>query len=124
LAVAKRAVWLGLAGRRPIGGFFFAPTLFLERATVDDNTYTVRSGIWGMTAANQIELNKLKQVTITVEETRGRRGRKTKSTYLVCQNQDGTTTKLSANNDVTRAAAQCFLAKVEERGVPVIDQQY
>lgn len=99
----------------PLAAIFFAPTLFLERVTLDDNTYSVRSGIWGMTAAHQVELSKLKQVTIQVEETRGRRGRKSKSTYLVCENQDSSITKLSANNDVTRAAATHFLEKVEQR---------
>lgn len=103
----------------PLATLFFAPTLFLERVTLDDNTYTVRSGIWGMTASHQVDLSKLKYVAITTEENRGRRGRTTTSTYLICNNQDGSVQKLSVNNDVTRAGAPHFLAKIAARGVPV-----
>ena len=133
-AIAGPAGWLlrrsserfgwGLLILGPLAAIGLAPSLFMESATLDDNTYKVRSGFWGMTASQDIELSKLKTVTITTEERRGRRGRKTKSNYLVCEFQDGTTTKLSANNDVTRAAASHFVDKISARGITVNDQQW
>lgn len=108
----------------PLAALGLAPSLFMESATLDENTYKVRSGIWGMTASHDIELSKLKQVTRTTEETRGRRGRKSKSNYLVCDFQDGTTSKVSANNDVSKAAAEYFIEKLQARGIPVIDQRW
>jgi hypothetical protein len=82
----------------PVAAVFFAPSLFRDRAAVDDNLFTLRSGIWGLTAVHEVEIDDLKQIRIISEVSRGRRGSKRTNYYLLCERNDGTTAKVPMNN--------------------------
>ena len=105
----------------PLAALFGAPSLFLDRAVVDETRFTLRTGIWGMTSVHEVEYDELKRVSVISEEVRGRRGRKSTNYYLECQRNDGTKAKIPVNNKVGETAAPHFLKRVSELGVPVVD---
>lgn len=118
---STRLGW-GLLIIGPLAAIFFAPSLFLERTVITDTTFSKRSGIWGCTASNDISIGDLEQVSIISEQVRGRRGSKRTEYFLLCQEKGGKTEKVSINNDVSQAAAACFLERVSEQGILIVDK--
>jgi len=106
----------------PLAAVFFAPSLFRDRAVLDDESFSLRTGIWGMTAVHEIEFDELNQVTITEEERR-RRGRKSTNTYRFCSRKDGTNAKIPLNNQVSKSAAPILLERLAKFGVPIEDHR-
>jgi hypothetical protein len=99
----------------------FAPSMFLDKVTVDDKHFTVRTGIWGLTNVHDVAYDNLTSVELTKEEKRGRRGRKSTSYYLLCHCKDGTSAKVPLNNQVCEAAAFDILTQIKDHNVPIGD---
>jgi hypothetical protein len=99
----------------------FAPSMFLDKVTVDNNHFTIRTGIWGLTNVKDVAFDNLKTVVLTKEETRGRRGRTSTSYYLLCHCKDGTSPKVPLNNQVCDAAALDILTQIKDHNVPILD---
>ncbi len=112
----------GLLILGPIGALGFAPSLFLESTKVDQDAFTVRSGIWGMTACHCVKYDDVRQVRIVAEQVRGRRGSKRTNYYLVCERKDGGTDKVGINNDVTESAAPHILQQMTDHNVPIVNE--
>lgn len=106
----------------PALALLFGPSLFLDRAVVSDTGLSIRTGILAATAAHDVKYDDLQRVRITVEETRGRRGRKKKNTYLICELKSGQQAKVPVNNDVSEAAAPHFLLGVAQRKIDIVDE--
>lgn len=106
----------------PVAAIGFAPSLFLERSVVDETGLSIRSGIWGLTAVHELKYAKLRTVSLTSEEVRGRRGSKRTKYYLNCNMSDGTTKKVQLGNNVSQSAAPYFLKEANERGIPVFNE--
>lgn len=119
----SRFGWALLIGG-PIAALGVAPSLFLDRSVVDDQHFSVRSGIWGMTAVHDVVYDKLANVRYIVEESTGRRGRTNYSYYLVCTNRDGTTAKIPMGNHCAEAAAVEFLKQAAALNVPIHDETH
>lgn len=118
---SARIGW-GLLIMGPLAAVFFAPSLLRDRAVVNDNKFSVRTGIWGLTAVHEVKLANLKQVRIISEQVRGRRGSKRTNYYLLCEGSDGATSKVPVNNAVSEAAAPHFLKRVADLGIPILDE--
>ena len=112
----------GLLVLGAIAAIVFAPSLLRDRAVVDDASFSIRTGIWGVTAVHHVRFDSLQKVRIISEEVRGRRGSKRTNFYLLCETSDGDNVKLPINNKVSQAAAPHFLEKVSQLGIPVIDE--
>jgi len=106
----------------PLAAIFFAPSLFSERAVVDEEGYTSHGGIWGLTTSHEVRFDDLTLVRITSKEVRGRRGRRKTEYYIVCVRKDGTSEEVPVNNDVTEAATLYFIEKLVDREIPVLNQ--
>jgi hypothetical protein len=118
---SSRFGW-GLLIIGPVAAIFFAPSLFRDRAVVDDTAMSLRTGIWGLTSVHDVKYDDLKQIRIISEEVSGRRGSKRTNYYLLCERNDGTTAKVPVNNKVAQAAAPHFLQKASDRGIPIVDE--
>jgi hypothetical protein len=105
----NRFGWVMMIGG-PIAALGFAPSMFMERITVDDQHFTVRGGF-----------AELQMVNITKEVTTGRRGRKNVSYYLLCNNKNGTSAKVPVNNDIAEAAAAAILAQFDAHNVTIVN---
>ncbi|WP_428307356.1 hypothetical protein [Lacipirellula sp.] len=105
----------------PIAAIGFAPSLYLDRAAVDDSGFSLRAGIWGMTAVHDVKYDSLRQIHLTKEESYGRRGKKV-SYYMVCDRTSGEPAKISLGNQCAEAAAPLFLDAAQARGIPITNE--
>ena len=101
----------------PIAALGFAPSAFLDRVVVDETSYSVRTGFWMMPNKHEVKYEDLAKVQVTVETSRGRRGRQNVNYYMVCERKDGTSEKISLGHDVVEESAPYFRAIVEAHGV-------
>jgi hypothetical protein len=118
---SSRFGWTLLIGG-PIVAIGLAPSLFLDRATVDQNGLSLRVGLWGMSAVHDVKYDDLSQVRLVMEESRGRRGRTNINYYLMCENKDGTFSKVPLGSKVAEAAAPHFLKEVALRDIAIVDE--
>jgi hypothetical protein len=119
--VSARFGW-GVLIIGPVAAIIFAPSLFRDRAVVDDTGLSLRTGIWGLTSVHEVKYDDLKQVRISSEEVRGRRGSKRTNYYLLCERNDGTTAKIPVNNKVAQAATPHFLKNASDRQISIVDE--
>ena len=105
-----------------LASILFAPSLFRDRAIVDDSTFSLRTGIWGLTAIHEVKFQNLKQVRIVSEQVSGRRGMKRTNFYFLCERNDGTSVKVPVANNVSQAAAPYFLKRITDLGIPILDE--
>jgi hypothetical protein len=119
-SVTNRLGW-GLLIAGPILAILFGPSLFMDRASIDSKSLSIRTGIWGMTATHEVNLDKLKQVRLVSEEKTGRRGRKRTEYFMLCELTDGTSAKVPVNNSISEAVAPHFLDLVASRNLPIVD---
>jgi hypothetical protein len=106
----------------PIAALGFAPTLFLERTTVDPQGFHVKTGIWGMTAAHQVRFDDLQTIRLTKEISRGRRGRKNTNYYMVCCRKDGTEAKVPLGNSLVEKAIDQIKIGIDAHSINVVDE--
>lgn len=118
---SARLGW-GLLILSPIVVIGFVPSLFLDRAVVDDTHFSLRTGIWGLTAVHDVKFADLNRVRLVSEESRGRRGSKRTNYYLVCERKDGTSAKLPLGNQVAETAAPHLISRARALNIPVIDE--
>lgn len=106
----------------PIIVLGIAPSLFLDRAVVDDTHFSLRTGIWGLTAVHEVKFADLSRIRLISEETTGRRGRKRTNYYLLCERKDGTSAKVPLGNKVAETAAPHLVERAKALNVPVVDE--
>jgi hypothetical protein len=125
--VLLRQIWSRFAWSLIVVGLLatllFAPSLFRDRAVLDDSSYSLRTGIWGMTAVHHVRFEDLARVRVAAEEKRGRRGSTRTNYYMYCERKNGTTSKVPLGNRVAAAGAQHFLDAVKSRGIPLLDER-
>jgi hypothetical protein len=71
-----------------LAGLGGTPTLFLEKTTVSNDGFFVRSGMWGMSSYD-VKYANTTSMELTKEITRGRRGSRSTHYYLVCSQKTG-----------------------------------
>ena len=106
----------------PIVAFGIAPSLFLDRAVIDATHFSLRTGIWGLTAVHDVKFSELTLVRLISEESRGRRGSKHTNYYLVCERRDGTSAKVPLGNSVAEAAAPRLIDRARSLNISVVNQ--
>jgi hypothetical protein len=106
----------------PVAALVFAPSMFLDRVTVDEAGFSRRSGLYGMTSVQDVKYSNVTEMRLITEEGRGRRGRKTINYYLMCDHKNGSSTKVPLGNGVIEAATPVILRAAGALGIPIIDQ--
>jgi len=99
-----------------------APSLYLDRAVVDDTHFSLRTGFWGMTAVHDVNFADLSRVRLIAEESTGRRGSKHTNYYLLCERKDGTSAKVPIGNKVAETAAPRLIEGAKAQNVPIVDE--
>jgi hypothetical protein len=106
----------------PLGTLAFAPSMFLERTVVRKDGFEMSTGIWGQTVVPPMKFAELSGIRMTSETRRTRRGGKSTSFYLNCDNKNGGSTKVPVNNGVAQAAAKLILQEAMQQGIPFRDE--
>lgn len=99
-----------------------APGLFLDRAAYNNDEFSLRTGIWGMTAVHDLKFADLAQVRYTSEERRGRRGRRSTNYYLVCRTKNGEEHKIPLGNPVAEELLIPVFERARELGIATSDE--
>ncbi|HEX5447488.1 MAG TPA: hypothetical protein VFW87_26975 [Pirellulales bacterium] len=114
---STRLGW-GLLVLGPVFALALAPSLYLERTTVDDGGFHIRSGIWGSTAVFDLNFSDIRSIRFTSETRATRRGQRTEH-FMMCALASGGETKIPVNNDVKRAAVRAIVRRASEHGISV-----
>lgn len=106
----------------PLVALVFAPSLLNTKAVVREDGFKVTNGIWGMTAGGALNYEDIDSLTMTSEESRGRRGRRKQTTYanFSCNGQEDV--KLPVANGVMKEGMAEIIARLTAQGIPVIDR--
>ena len=99
-----------------------APSMFFDKAVVDETGMAINVGIWGSTSVHDVRYQDLQVIRIVMEESRGRRGRIDENYYLVCTRKDGTSAKVPLGGAVAEEAALPFLEYADAAGVPIVNE--
>lgn len=119
--ISTRFGW-GLLIGAPLAAFVMGPGFLLDRVTVSPERFTRRSGIWAMTANSDFALAEVTSAEYVMEVSRGRRGRRKESYYLVLHLRDGSEEKLPAGNDLVYESMGYLIPYLEARGIHVADR--
>ncbi len=99
-----------------------APGLFLDKATVNQDRFTLRTGIWFAPSNYEVHFPDLAQIELVEEERTTRRGPKT-SYFLLCHRKKGDSLKVHVGDLMKAGAADKILQTAKELGIPILGQQ-
>ena len=106
-----------------LGGLMVAvivgPSMLMDSASVGERQFSLRTGLWGMTAKYDLDFEHLSNVEYVVERELTDDGDERESHYLHCEHHHGKTLKISLGNNVARAAAPHLIERLEAFGIPV-----
>lgn len=111
--------WAFLIGG-PIAAFFFAPSMWSDRITLDHDHFTMRTGFWMMPTTHDVRFDDLHSIDQIAESRRTRRGRST-SYYLHCHRKSGESSKVPINDLMKRGAYERILQEAIAHSVPIND---
>ena len=93
-----------------------APTYFLEKTTIRDDGFQVKTGVWGATV-HDVKYDDISNVELTTEEVRTRRGGRRTKYYILLHMKSGGDIKLEATDGVGQEAGFLILERAKARGV-------
>lgn len=100
---------------------FFAPSLFFEKLTIDDERLVMRAGMFGLSTENDVRWDDVRSITLTSEESRGRRGRRVIKNYMIFSMKDNSSSKLSLDNSLVGEALEDIGIQIGMRDISVLD---
>jgi hypothetical protein len=104
----------------PILCLLLAPGLFLDKATVNQDRFTLRTGFWFAPTIHDVRFADLSGIDLIAEERASRRGRRT-SYFLLCHRKSGQSEKVPVGDLMKRGAAAKILETAKQLGVPIAD---
>lgn len=102
----------------PLAAVVVAPGMFLDRVSVGPDGFYSRHGFWFSPTTHHIRYDDLAQVRVTVEEHRGRRGRRTYSYFFDCYFKSGGQERVPLG-DIMREALPEIADQFRRHGVQV-----
>lgn len=115
---SQRLSWtmmlLGLGGTLLMG-----PGMFLEYASVSPQEFNLRTGFWFYPTSHSVRFDNIAGIQVTSEETRGRRGRKSKEFYIVCGLKSGGQEKIPVGGLMKQGAAEQMLVTADSKQIPI-----
>lgn len=120
LFAQKRRLWgVCLAVGGPIAAVVVAPTMYLDRVVVNDESFSSRHGFWWDPTVEQIRYEDLTGVQYVVKESIGRRGRKNYSYYFDCSFKKANQKRVPLG-DLMRQALPEITARFQKHGIPFL----
>jgi hypothetical protein len=98
------------------------PTYLLEKTTVRDDGFEVKTGVFGGTV-HVAKYADIDSMEIVSEEVRGRRGRKRTKYYLLLHMKSGGDVKLDASDGVDAEAVPLIVEKAMAQGVKMVGEE-
>lgn len=111
---------LGIAGGVALVGM--VPSLALDRVTVNQDGFSMNTGIWFMPNRHTIAFQDLAAIDITSKTRTSRRG-SNRSFYLTCHYKNGQQVTLPVGTTMRPAAEKLILGLAEAHGIRINDLQ-
>lgn len=102
-----------------LAGLLFAPGLFLDRATVSPEGFTLRTGFWFAPTRHEARFADLARIRLYAKERQTRRGRRT-DVSLLCSRKTGGIAVVPVGDLMKRGPVEKILDLAEERGIEVV----
>lgn len=102
----------------PILAGVIAPGMFLDRVIVNEDGFYSRHGFWWSPSIHKIRYDDLSEVILVVEESTGRRGRKSYSYYFDCNFKSGSQERVPLG-DIMREALPEISQQIRNHNVPL-----
>ena len=100
----------------------FVPSLFMERAIVDETGLSIRRGIWVSKEIDKIELDDYWRIRCIRQVKIGGRAGRQYVYVLFCEKENGEIKKVKINGVVFKAAMRRFLEKAAQRGITIVEE--
>ena len=113
-----RLGWI-LIALGPISTLIMAPNMFMDRVTVNNEGFTLRTGFWFYPTAHSVSFKDVKMLALSAEERRGRRGRKSTSYYLICHHKSGDIEKVPVGTLMQEGAIQRIIATANGQKIEI-----
>jgi hypothetical protein len=112
----------GLLILGPVAALVFAPGLWLDKVTINDKQFTLRTGMWFMPTEHVVNLDNVGTIEHVTEETRGRRGRKNINHYLIFHPRTGAAGEKVPYGDLMQDKAIDKVIQIAvKRGINLVD---
>lgn len=113
----SRLGW-GLMILGPFAALFMAPSLFMERVGVGDDGFRVRT----ISSDKEVKFAEIRQIRVTAEVSRGRRGSTTTNYYYNWDLKAGGSTQVGINSALMKDAMPSILQQVSAHDIPILDE--
>jgi hypothetical protein len=133
LLVGLLAFVIGLILRRRAAGYswplmimglsacvILVPGLFLDGATINQDRFTLHTGLWFAPVAHEVHFKELTSIELTRETTRSGQGTNT-TEYIVCNFKSGGSEKIPVGDLMRSGPTARTLQVARKQGIPVID---
>ena len=117
----ERLGWALIIGG-PVATFIFAPGLYSDKITVNNDRFTMHTGFWFSPTLHEVQLGEVSQVELTAEKRVGRRGTST-SYYMQCYRKAGNMEKVPINDLMKQGPLDKVLGIMNGRGIPIVDRR-
>lgn len=102
-----------------LGVLMFGPAMFFDKVVVDPDHFELRTGFWFSPTAHNIKFDNVASINGSMEESRGRRGRKNTSFYLNFTLKSGGSEKVPVGDMMKRGPYDDIVVVATLRGIPV-----
>ena len=99
-------------------GVVVPPSLWRDRATIDADGFSLRTGIWGLTSVHQVRFEQVQAIRVVTKSSRVRGKRF--DYYLQCQGQAVVLAEVPVNNHLARAWGRHIRKAAAARGIEVV----
>lgn len=104
----------------PLALVFAVPGLFMDKLTVDNEGFNLRTGFWFAPTKHDIKFDDLQSMQVTKKETQGRRGRTNISYTLGCVPRGGQMIDVSIGTLMDKGMEQIIMRAVDKE-IPIAD---
>jgi hypothetical protein len=106
----------GLLIMGPIMLVIMAPGLFLDRVTIDDEHFTLRTGFWFYPTVRDVRFSDVQRIELTSQ-----RRRRSTDRDMHCRLRNGTVTRVPVGT-LMQYAADEILDRADQKGIPIEGQ--
>lgn len=105
----------------PLAAILMGPGMFNDKVTVNPRHFTLQVGFWFAPNIHDVTYADIGNIKIIMEETRGARGRRNKSYYLLCHMKSGADKKVPMGELMKSGGAEQVIEQAQKLGIAVTD---
>jgi hypothetical protein len=117
MRIATARFGYGMVFTGAIGLLFIAPGMFLDRVTLSNEGFTLRTGFWMYPTRHDVKFSEVSAIAVTSKVKRGKRGKRT-DYNLECTKSEGGMVSVPVGT-LMKEVYEDILDKASDRGIAV-----